>query len=133
MSPPDVEKLHQPYAGELFPYLWRLFDGRPEAEHCLMNTILRAWLDRIATNATHSHLCPRTRGRSLAAVRSATRALPHKQQAALLLRQYRRPVGADFAHGLRCSRSPARANLCQALSRLRRQFASREATDRRRS
>ncbi len=173
MPPPDFEKLHQAYASELFAYLWRLFDGRPEAEDCLQESFLRAlrayprlhshrylraWLYRIATNTARSYFRRRARERSLtadldndglqpapsagdscdqqhtlAAVRSAIRSLPHKQQAALLLRKYQGLPYADIARALQCSPAAARANVYQALSRLRRQFASREETDRRRS
>lgn len=173
MPPAHFEKLHQAYARELFAYLWRLFDGGPEAEDCLQETFLRAlrayprlhshrnlraWLYRIATNTARSYLRRRSRERNLtadlhydrpqpapsasdsydqqqtlAAVRSAIRALPHKQQTALLLRRYQGLPYAEIARVLQCSPAAARANVYQALSRLRRQFASLKEMDRRRS
>ncbi len=64
---PDFEHLVETYGGEIYVYLWRLFDGSVEdAEDCLQDTYLRAfqayhrlrpdsnyraWLYKIATNS----------------------------------------------------------------------------------
>ena len=64
---PEFEHLVETYGGEIYVYLWRLFDGSVEdAEDCLQDTYLRAfqayhrlrpdsnyraWLYKIATNS----------------------------------------------------------------------------------
>ena len=64
---PEFEHLVETYGGEIYAYLWRLFDGSVEdAEDCLQDTYLRAfqayyrlrpdsnyraWLYKIATNS----------------------------------------------------------------------------------
>lgn len=159
----DFEALVQAHAGELFAYLWRLFDGRLEAEDCLQETFvrafrafprlkshrhLRAWLYRVATNTARSHLrrlareqsctaesCSDTaqpgpspadeleRRETLAAVRAAIASLPYKQRAALWMRKYQGLSYAEIADVLGCNQAAARANVYQALTRLRRLFA----------
>lgn len=104
----------------------------------------RAWLYRIATNTARNHLRSRSReaarsvdllsghfttGRGmeesvelrerLEAVARAVEALPHKQRAALLLRKYQGLDYADVASTLDCTENAARANVYQALRRLR--------------
>lgn len=164
-SPTDFESLHQAHARELFAYLWRLFDGRPEAEDCLQETFLRAlrsyprlrshrnlraWLYRVATNTARTYFrrLAREQARTteadarlpdagaspgesydrkqmLAAVRVAVQALPHKQRAALWMRKYQGLSYHEIALALDCSPGAARANVYQALARLRRAFAHR--------
>ena len=64
---PEFEHLVETYGGEIYSYLWRLFDGSAEdAEDCLQDTFLkafqayyrlrpdsnyRAWLYKIASNS----------------------------------------------------------------------------------
>ncbi len=104
----------------------------------------RAWLYRIATNVARTRLKQRGReaGRTaaldpelvaagpgpaeqasqralLAAVATAVDALPHHQRAALLLRQYQGLSYDQVAAVLECSPEAARANVYQALKKLR--------------
>ncbi|MEW6569104.1 MAG: sigma-70 family RNA polymerase sigma factor [Chloroflexota bacterium] len=164
MPPPtDLEALRQAHARELFAYLWRLFDGGPEAEDCLQETFLRAlrayprlrshrnlraWLYRVATNTARTYFRRQARvqsraadldrdtpepglppsdsydrQRTLTAVRAAIQALPHKQRSALWLRKYQGLSYSEIALALDCSPGAARANVYQALARLRRHFA----------
>jgi len=69
---PEFEHLVETYGGEIYVYLWRLFDGSVEdAEDCLQDTYLkafqayhrlrpdsnyRAWLYKIATNSGFTSL-----------------------------------------------------------------------------
>jgi RNA polymerase sigma-70 factor (ECF subfamily) len=157
------------YSGEVFGYLWRLFQGRPEAEDCLQETFLRAfrayprtprlrnpraWLYRIATNTARSHLARGARHlartadldvrlpspaasvaeafdhrQRLEAVASAVQALPPRQRAALLMRKYQELDYPAIAEALECTQAAARANVYQALKRLRRQLALADATE----
>lgn len=170
MTPaPGFESLHQAHASELFAYLWRLFDGRPEAEDCLQETFLRAlrayprlrshrnlraWLYRVATNTArtyfrhHAREQARTtdagdhfadpgaspgerykRKQMLVAVQHAIRTLPYKQRVALWMRKYQDLAYQEIALALDCSVGAARANVYQALARLRRIFANRVQED----
>ncbi len=108
---------------------------------------LRAWLYKIATNTArtqrarnHRHewqtvalLEPLPSGErgvdvqvaertQLAAVRQAVLALPERQRAALLLRKYQELEYGEIAAALDCSESAARANVYQALKKLRALF-----------
>jgi len=110
-------------------------DGR--AQH-------RAWLYRIATNVALTHL--KRRGReaarrvplvpdlpdaqlsageaairreTLAAVAAAVERLPEQQRAALILRKYQALSYAEIADTLGCSAEAARANVYQAIKKLR--------------
>jgi RNA polymerase sigma-70 factor (ECF subfamily) len=160
---PSFEDLVQTYSGEIFAYIWRLFQGTAEAEDCFQETFLRAlrahprtprlrnpraWLYRIATNTARTHLARRARFHShtadlddslpqaapsipdqidhrqdLAAVAAAVQALPPKQQAALLMRKYQQLDYPAIAEALGCSQSAARANVYQALQKLRLRLA----------
>jgi RNA polymerase sigma-70 factor (ECF subfamily) len=104
----------------------------------------RAWLYRVATNVARTRL--KQRGREwvrtaaldpelaaagpgpaeqasqrelLAAVAAAVDALPHQQRAALILRQYQGLAYDQVATVLECSPAAARANVYQAMRKLR--------------
>jgi RNA polymerase sigma-70 factor (ECF subfamily) len=110
----------------------------------------RAWLYKIATNCAYTALKRGQRqasvplddevqrvpdsaarspedwlaqGEELAAVRREIAALPPKQQAALVLRYGQGLDYAAIARALDCSQDSARANVYQALRRLRRELA----------
>jgi RNA polymerase sigma-70 factor (ECF subfamily) len=111
----------------------------------------RAWLYRIAGNTARTQLKRRLRrdGREidlpdeesaashrsgqaddglelrdrLAAVRAAVRGLPFKQQQSLILRKYQGLSYAEIGAALDCSPESARANVYQALRRLRSELA----------
>jgi len=104
----------------------------------------QAWLYRIATNTARTRLSRRARAAArtapldpelaaagpgtaqladqqqlLAAVARAVEALPPQQRAALILRKYQEQSYADIAAILACTEAAARANVYQALKRLR--------------
>jgi RNA polymerase sigma-70 factor (ECF subfamily) len=104
----------------------------------------RAWLYAVATNTARSYGRANSRRQSreqsldpdlvdhgpsvpetaearerLRAVRMAMGRLPHKQKAALLLRKYQGMGYGEIAAALKCSPEAARANVYQALRRLR--------------
>lgn len=112
------------------------------------NANTRAWLYRIATNCAYTQLKKRSRidGRGaefvenlasgeaavdvqveqqarLAEVHTAVMALPRKQRAALMLRKYQELDYEQIAETLDCSPEAARANVYQALKKLRRKLA----------
>ena len=109
----------------------------------------RAWLYKIATNAARTHakqrgrmnartidldpelaadrsaLSERVEQRQLIeAVTQAVEALPHQQRAALIMRQYQELSYDDIAAALDCTEAAARANVYQALKKLRAQFVT---------
>lgn len=104
----------------------------------------QAWLYRIATNTARTRLARRARAAArtapldpelaaagpgtaqqadqrqlLAAVARAVEGLPPQQRAALILRKYQEQSYADIAAILACTEAAARANVYQALKRLR--------------
>jgi RNA polymerase sigma-70 factor (ECF subfamily) len=104
----------------------------------------RAWLYRIAGNAARTHLRRRLqrdgrevelveqavlaasateggleRRERLAAVQAAVQGLPAKQQQSLILRKYQGLSYAEIGAALRTSPEAARANVYQALRKLR--------------
>jgi RNA polymerase sigma-70 factor (ECF subfamily) len=108
---------------------------------------LRAWLYKIATNTARTQAAGNNRHArqtvallepvpsgeiavdvqvaeraNLAAVRQAVLALPERQRAALLLRKYQELEYAEIAAALDCSETAARANVYQALKKLRALF-----------
>ncbi len=107
-------------------------------------TNYRAWLYKIATNTTHSQWKKRKRteahtidldpdlqadGPALAdrvesaellqAVARAVEALPDQQQAALIMRKYQELSYAEIAAALDCNEGAARANVYQAVKKIR--------------
>jgi RNA polymerase sigma-70 factor (ECF subfamily) len=119
--------------------------------HLRSNSNYRAWLYKIATNIAYTHLKRRQRTQSLQvhldpgiiasdysstvemehsnlmiAVRQAVEQLPQKQQAALMMRKYQGLNYIEIANALDCSPQAARANVYQALKKLRIQFLNGE-------
>jgi RNA polymerase sigma-70 factor (ECF subfamily) len=107
---------------------------------------LRAWLYKIATNTARTRharsqrrqadplLEPIASGEKavdvqvlertqLASVKQAVMALPARQRAALMMRKYQELEYSEIAAALDCSEDSARANVYQALKKLREQFA----------
>jgi len=107
---------------------------------------LRAWLYKIATNTARTQyardhrrqaeplLDPIASGEKavdlqvmektqLAEVKQAVMELPVRQRAALMMRKYQELEYAEIAEALDCSEETARANVYQALKKLREQFA----------
>lgn len=106
----------------------------------------RAWLYRIAGNVAFTHLKRRSRERqrqialteavagaaspgeavlqreTLAALAAAVERLPAQQRAALILRHYQSLSYREVAAALQCSEAAARANVYQAVQRLRTEF-----------
>lgn len=110
---------------------------------------LRAWLYKIATNTARTHHRRNHRRQTetleepiasgekaveaqvlertqLAAVKQAVMSLPGRQRAALMMRKYQEMEYVEIAEALGCSEDSARANVYQALKRLRDQFAEVE-------
>jgi len=114
------------------------FRGFP---HLKNDDNLRAWLYKIATNTAYTHLRRRTRHENRTAeldeaslpafqpdtgqaeimetVRIAVESLPPKQRSALVLRNYQGFEYTEIAQILKCSEDSARANVYQALKKLR--------------
>jgi RNA polymerase sigma-70 factor (ECF subfamily) len=110
---------------------------------------LRAWLYKIATNSARSLYARNHRRQTepldepmaskekavdvlvlertqLAEVKEAVMKLPDRQRAALMLRKYQELEYSEIAVALDCSEDSARANVYQALKKLREQFAEVE-------
>lgn len=131
-------------AQEVFMRAYRAFERLPAGS----NT--RAWLYRIATNCAYSALKRGHRMRNTVALTdgaeqlasnaptpyqmvaaaetfatlgAAIRGLPPKQRAALIMRYLDEMEYAEIAVALECSEDGARANVYQALRRLRRELA----------
>lgn len=111
------------------------------------NDNLRAWLYKIATNSARTQLkratTRRTRSEplieefasrdkavdaqvserlSIAEIKQAVQALPARQRAALMMRKYQELDYAEIAAALNCSEDAARANVYQAVKKLRQVF-----------
>ena len=130
---------------EVFMRAYRTFARlRPDSNH-------RAWLYKIATHCTYTalrrgqrrvqHSAPledehedladpdplpdqqAAQHETLATIRRIIAALPAKQQAAVVLRHVQGLDYAEIAEALECSEDSARANVYQAVRRLRRELA----------
>jgi RNA polymerase sigma-70 factor (ECF subfamily) len=116
----------------------RAFKGFPRLRE---GSNFRAWLYKIATNAAYTQLKQRTRRESqviefienleatnplpqklILAVLTAIESLPPKQQASLMLKKYQNLSYLDIGDVLDCSPDTARANVYQALKKLREEF-----------
>jgi RNA polymerase sigma-70 factor (ECF subfamily) len=119
----------------------RAFRGFPHLED---HAYLRAWLYKIATNVAYTHLKKRNRQTArttdltefspiatsdnlelrelMQAVLQIVDHLPHKQQAALMLRNYQGFSYEEIGTALECSPESARANVYQAIKKLRSHF-----------
>jgi len=131
---PDAEDCLQ----ETYLRAYRAYPRLDSTANC------RAWLYKIATNTARTHLKRRgrtqartadldpdlTRGgdpipenverrQSLAAVARVVESLPYQQRAALILRKYQELSYAAIAAALDCTEAAARANVYQALRKLR--------------
>jgi RNA polymerase sigma-70 factor (ECF subfamily) len=120
----------------------RAFRGFPRLKD---HANLRAWLYKIATNVAHTERKRQNRRGSrtadlsefspiattdnleqrdlMEAVLQAVEHLPHKQQAALMLRNYQGFSYEEIGAALDCSPEAARANLYQAIKKLRTLFS----------
>ena len=110
---------------------------------------LRAWLYKIATNTARTHRSRNHRRPAeplpdpfpsgekavevqvlertqLVAIKQAVMELPDRQRAALMMRKYQELEYSEIAEALDCSEATARANVYQALKKLRQQFAEVE-------
>jgi RNA polymerase sigma-70 factor, ECF subfamily len=144
----DARDVAQDVAQEVFMRAYRAFDRLPPGS----NT--RAWLYRIATNCAMTALKRDRRHASrttplpddesgpaladnsplpaqhaataetLQTVRQAIAALPPRQQSALVMRYLQELDYPAIAGALGCSEDSARANVYQALKRLRRELAA---------
>lgn len=123
----------------------RAFRGFPKLKN---SSNLRAWLYKIATNVAYTQRKRRNRYSShitdfneypnlaksdhpeirdaFEAVIQAIEELPHKQRNSLILRNYQGCDYQEIAEALDCSPESARANVYQALKKLRSQFAEKE-------
>ena len=116
-------------------------------------TNYRAWLYKIATNTARNQWRQKKRGEAhtveldpdrlademstvdrveqktlLAAVTRAVDKLPPQQRAALIMRKYQELSYAEIAGVLECTEAAARANVYQAVKRLREQFVEVEVS-----
>lgn len=120
----------------------RAFRGFPRLKD---HANLRAWLYKIATNVAHTERKRQNRRGSrtadlsefppiattdnleqrdlMEAVLQAVECLPHKQQAALMLRNYQGFSYDEIGATLDCSPEAARANVYQATKKLRAYFS----------
>jgi RNA polymerase sigma-70 factor (ECF subfamily) len=114
-------------------------------------TNYRAWLYKIATNTARSHFKRRKRSEThttdldpdlqadelsladrverqalLVAVAQAVEELPQHQRAALIMRKYQELGYAEIGLALNCGQAAARANVYQALKKLRAQLVETE-------
>ena len=134
---PDAEDCLQ----EAFLRAYRAYPRLPDdANH-------RAWLYKIATNTARTHIKRRTRDQSraadldpdlqsehsspfdrlaqheqLALIARAVEELPYQQRAALIMKKYQELSYPAIAAALDCSEDAARANVYQAIKKLRLQF-----------
>ena len=125
----------------------RAYKAYPKLEH---HQYLRAWLYKIATNVAHSfHTRNQHRNTNtdfeeneisaststadlvqvrldLQAVKTAVEALPKKQRAALIMHKFQALSYREISDALDIQEDAARANVYQAMKKLRTQFAEKE-------
>lgn len=143
-APQDAEDCLQ----DAFLRAYRAYPGLSSSPDTAGPPNHRAWLYRIATNTALTHLKRQARTRAhttdldprlaaavlpvpdlvqnrlhLAEVRQAVESLPAKQRAALLMRKYQDLSYTEIAAALEISESASRANVYQALKKLRAQFS----------
>jgi RNA polymerase sigma-70 factor (ECF subfamily) len=129
----------------------RAFRGYPRLAS---GSNIRAWLYKIATNVARTHfsrnkraamhrveidparlpsgISPRDeleRREMLMAVREAVESLPHKQRAAFMMRKYQGLSYHTIAMIMGGTEAAARANVYQALKKVRTQFAPHESRE----
>jgi RNA polymerase sigma-70 factor (ECF subfamily) len=125
----------------------RAFKAYPRLKH---HDNLRAWLYKIASNAAKDHFrqiqrrdalqlklsmqAPTAHVQeelhiSLHELQAAVMALPHKQRSALILSKYQGLSYEEISQTLSISQEAARANVYQALKKLRQQFNLEETDD----
>jgi len=159
----DFELIVEMYSGEIFSYIWRMLNGREDAEDCLQDVFLRAykafhrlnqeaniraWLYKIATNTAISFRKKLNRIRSqelilnddlasqacspwdqtllkerLRILMQIINELPYRQRAALMLRKYQELTYAEISEILSCSQETVRANVYQALKKIRSRYS----------
>jgi RNA polymerase sigma-70 factor, ECF subfamily len=128
----------------------RALRAYPRLRH---NANLRAWLYKIATNQAFTQIKQRKwikeqiddlenikpsisseiepgieRDQILLTVQQAIALLPDKQRAALMMRKYQQLSYTQIAEALDCSQESARANVYQALKKIRAQFEDEESS-----
>lgn len=162
---PIFEDLVERHQGEILGYILRMVRHDGEAQDLCQETFLRAyrafnrlegepnyraWLYRIATNATLNHIRQRRNGdRTMARIAShqptvhfddhvdrlgkdqlltrvscAIQQLPPKQRAAFTQRKFLGLSYGEIATGLDCTEETARAHVYQAAQKLRKQFST---------
>ena len=134
------EQLIERHHDEIFAYIWRLIgndgrrDGSLDVEDLTQDVFLRAyesfeglrpnsnhraWLYKIATNCAYSQLRRMKHQRDKLSVRMLVNELPTKQKACVTLRYLQDLDYPEIAQILSCSQESARANVYQAIHRLR--------------
>ncbi len=139
-NPQDAEDLLQ----DTFLRAYKAYHRLDHHQH------LRAWLYKIATNVAHSfHSRDQQRNLNtvfeenmhpggdstaemvqvrldLQAVKTAVEALPDKQRAALIMHRFQALSYREISEALDIQEDAARANVYQAMKKLRAQFAEKE-------
>lgn len=101
---------------------------RRSSRRAATNTPLPADLQALAPDPSPTPDQQVSRAELSDGVARSIRALPAKQQAALVMRYLQEMAYAEIAEALQCSEDSARANVYQALRRLRSELAEDEVT-----
>lgn len=126
----------------------RAYKSYPKLKH---HDNLRAWLYKIATNVANTHLKKKTLEQhnttelthqinnghqptptliehklTIEEVKAAVHKLPKKQQAALFMKKFQGMRYVEIAQALDINEDAARANVYQAMNKLRQQFRIKE-------